>query len=46
VILIAVTAAIKNIGKAISFPGSLQAYATGFVGSMSLQYLLVQCLQA
>jgi hypothetical protein len=45
VILIAVTAAINNISEAISFPGSLQAYATGFVGGTSLHYLLDQYLQ-
>jgi hypothetical protein len=44
VILISVTAAINNISDAISFPGSLQAYATGFVGGMSLHVLLGQCL--
>jgi hypothetical protein len=44
VILISATAAISNISDAISFPGSLQAYATGFVGGMSLQILLGQCL--
>jgi hypothetical protein len=36
VILILVTAAIENVGDAISFPGSLQAYAAGVIGGMSL----------
>jgi hypothetical protein len=44
VILMSATAGMYNINEAISFPGNLQAYASGWVGSTLLPSSLL-CLQ-
>jgi hypothetical protein len=43
VILMSSTAGMYNINEAISFPGNLQAYASGWVGSTLLSSFLL-CL--